>query len=506
MPSKEIKELRQAGKLAEALNLAKTELNNEPDNIWSKRNISWVYYEYLKENSSAENFDKFIFWIIEVKNLELPNDEKLFFENLCWQVGKIIFSLIKHDHQDLSRITKLFELIQSFEFPKPSEGYSFLLKAIHKAFKDSDQYISYVNWWDLSNISDKDFRNEKLDNGREMMSLGEMVYINYAKHLLPRKVNLDFLIVDNFDEQKARNFINDLNRIIEQYPHLQYPIYYKAKLLLALGDIDQLLNELLPFVRKKRNDFWAWVLLAEAFLDDSEKLLACYCKALTCKSPEVMLIGLRQKMAKLFISREQFDEARTEIELLIHARTTNGYSIPGEVSNWLTTEWFKNASSHVTNDHFYKQFVLSAESLLYSDVEEELIFVDFVNHEKKIFNFITSKMGVGFAKYKFFNLKIDVGDVLKVRFEHYSKDGISKLFTAEKITDNIFKNKYIRNVSGLVRVQAGHSFGFIEDSYIHASILQKYNLIDGAHFNGISIISFNKKTNNWGWKMIDFKK
>ena len=43
MPSKEIKELRQSGKLKEALEMAKNELDAAPENIWAKRNIIWVF-------------------------------------------------------------------------------------------------------------------------------------------------------------------------------------------------------------------------------------------------------------------------------------------------------------------------------------------------------------------------------------------------------------------------------------------------------------------------------
>jgi hypothetical protein len=76
MPAKEIKELRQAGKIEEALNMAKAELESDPENIWAKRNISWVFYEYLKQNNLVEHFDTFIFWLNEIKKLQLPIEEK----------------------------------------------------------------------------------------------------------------------------------------------------------------------------------------------------------------------------------------------------------------------------------------------------------------------------------------------------------------------------------------------------------------------------------------------
>ena len=94
MPAKEIKELRQTGKLEEALTLARSELKAEPNNIWAKRNISWIYYDYLKLNGLPENLEIFISWLNEIKILELPADEKMLFENLTWQVGKMVFAIL----------------------------------------------------------------------------------------------------------------------------------------------------------------------------------------------------------------------------------------------------------------------------------------------------------------------------------------------------------------------------------------------------------------------------
>ena len=47
MPAKEIKELRQSGRLEEAYVMAKEELEADSTNIWGKRNLSWVLYAQL---------------------------------------------------------------------------------------------------------------------------------------------------------------------------------------------------------------------------------------------------------------------------------------------------------------------------------------------------------------------------------------------------------------------------------------------------------------------------
>jgi len=49
MSFKEINELRQAGKLDEALQMANQALETEPENIWNKRAAAWVYYDYIKK-------------------------------------------------------------------------------------------------------------------------------------------------------------------------------------------------------------------------------------------------------------------------------------------------------------------------------------------------------------------------------------------------------------------------------------------------------------------------
>ena len=129
---------------------------------------------------------------------------------------------------------------------------------------------------------------------------------------------------------KVESFLPKLARLVENYPKFQYPAYFQAKLLLALGDREDMLSALLPFAKKKKNDFWVWEILSEAFPDDEEKVFGLYCKALSCHSPEEMLINLRQKMAALFIIRQLYNEARTEIELLVTARNEKGYKILGE--------------------------------------------------------------------------------------------------------------------------------------------------------------------------------
>ena len=499
MPAKEIKELRQSGKLVEALTMAKAELEVQQDNIWAKRNISWVYYDFLKQNTSPENLDTFISYLSEIKNLGLPSDEKMLFDNLCWQIGSIVFKTLGTETIQYAKLIQLFEISMTFEYSIPSEGYSFLFKAFHKALKVNYKYLQFADWWNFDNFREEDYKKETLPNGREMMSIVEQAYIAYAKHLLPIQ-NPDGEIV--FDKEKAMTFLEKLSVLEESHPDYQYPAYFKAKLLLALGDKDHMLESLLPFAKKKRNDFWVWEILAEAFSNEPEKVFACYCKALSCKSPEEMLVGLRLKMARILIFKNRYNEAKTEIDLLVKSRIENGFRIPGEIINWQSQEWYKSASLQRSNIEFYKKFIPEAESILFCDIPEETIIVEFVNSDRKILNFISSESKFGFIKYDRFFRDVKIGETLKVRFQGGSNQGMHQVYTAIKNIDNTFKKIYFKEVEGQVRIQSDKPFGFLGDIFIHPSLVTNLKLIDGMTIKANAIKTFNKEKNQWGWKLI----
>jgi hypothetical protein len=501
MPSKEIKELRQAGKLDEAYQMAMAELEADSGNIWPKRNISWVIYSQL--DNLADDLPPFLVKLNELKALGLPPDEVMLFDNLSIVIGKAARSISSKTPVDHSKIRLLFENIKDLPLVKPSKWYSFLFQAMHKAFKEFDDYTEFADWWDFTNLRPEDFEKDKLPNGKEVMALAEQAYIAYAKHLLPKQSFQGNVV---FDRNKAEEFLPRLIQIADNYPTFQYPSYFQAKLLLALGDREDMLSALLPFARKKKNNFWVWEILSEAYLNDEEKVFALYCRALSCQSPEEMLVNLRQKMAALLIKRQLFNEAKTEIDLLVTSRNASGFRIPHIVSEWQSQDWYKNAVASKNNHILYNQFKNIADGILFADIPEVTIIVEFVNSERKILNFIESESNHGFFKYERFLKNVRIGDTLKVRFQSGTIGGLFLVYTASKVEDEDFRKQYFKEVEGMVSIPGGKTFGFLDGVFIHPSMVTKHKLTNGDFLKAYSIKTFNKEKKQWGWKIVDIFK
>jgi hypothetical protein len=165
MPAKEIKELRQAGKLEEAYAMAKAELDADVSNIWGKRNLSWVLYAQLDEQ--VANLDSFLFKINEVKELDLPKSEEMFFENISIVISKAARSITQEITFDINKIHRLFDSIKELSINRNSKWFSVLFNALHKGMKDSNRYLEFADWWNFKNFRSEDFQKEKLPNGKK---------------------------------------------------------------------------------------------------------------------------------------------------------------------------------------------------------------------------------------------------------------------------------------------------------------------------------------------------
>jgi transcription termination factor Rho len=97
--------------------------------------------------------------------------------------------------------------------------------------------------------------------------------------------------------------------------------------------------------------------------------------------------------------------------------------------------------------------------------------------------------------------KVEVGNILKVRFESGKVGDNYKVYTATIADDEEIQTKYMKEINGNVIINNDKGFGFVDNIYIGNKQIQKYKLKNGDHFKGLAIKSFNTTKNEWTWQI-----
>ena len=497
MAFKDVMSLRKSGKEEEAYNMAVADYNLDQNDTWAKRALSWCIYDGLKSSATFEQRGIFFSKLTELKDLEIPVSEEMLWGKIAWPINAFIRDCSKTQNVGTEIFTKLFEIIRVFPFAKPSLEYSVLLNAFLSA-KEWDGIIEFCDWWGFENFRKEDFECEELPNGKKMpISLAESAHLVYAKALIARK-----------DKDAIAAFIPKLQQLAEQHPKMQYPNYYVGKLLLASGsDKKDAVSALLPFVRKKQSDFWVWQLLAEAFMDDDEKYMACLLRAVNCHVQEQFLVRVYLILADALRQRGYYADARFYLDKYCQIKAETQTNVSREAGSMLNEAWYAEAAGQKPS--FELDYMSITNELLFADIPETDAVASFVNKDKKVVNVVYGKGKEGFFKYDRFIKKLNNGDSLKIRIQEVSADGFMKVYSA-RVSDNPVNSDFCKSVTGSVttnRLMTAYFLQTDKESYfIPPTIASKMRLVIGEPISAIVLYSYNKKREQWGWSCVKVKR
>lgn len=495
MNGPKIKELRQQGELDEALTLALNDLKKDPDNIWSKRNLAWVYDDYCELYAKAGDVSYFKEYFCKLTELINLADEKMLSNTLCWRIRSLLKSCDnKLSEKQMSQLCdELFVLCKHISPDKPSVPYSVLLDTFYKLRDVWSGFTVFCEWWGWDNFSSADYERATLSNGKKMpLSLAESVYIAYAKQLLTDK-----------NKDAIKLFEPLLDKMEELYPEMMYISYYHCKCLLMLGDKENAIESILPFAKKKHSDFWIWQLMAEVVSNDEEKVLACLMRAVNCKTSENFLVKVRQQLAHFLYRKGDYAGARYHIDKYIKHRTDNGELVFNDVLQWIKGAWYTEAKGESMFKNLDYMYITNA--LLMEDVPGYIAVVVNVNKEKGMATIIYGKEKKGFFRYSSFFKMLTVGTFLKISYSDISNTGYMNLISAS-ITDELPSVDFFRTEKGVVKINNQHGIGFLNSCFIPQSLCESAALHEGESVKADVFYEYNLKKNEWGWKCLKINK
>lgn len=499
-----IRELRKQGQLDEAFELGQTLYAERPDDIWVKRDLAWVCYDRAKRQAEAADPTPLVRCLEELAALELGDEETMMAESVDWLLGKRISRVVVPQTQVDRRLEELRQLLAvraRLPHHAPSTAHSYFRQAVHRAAKDTPLYcrmmdaVGFDDRW-----MEEDYRPGIGPLGQKMMALVEQLYIGYAK-ALARQVAEPHPDTPEQVHERVEAFMPRLSALIEHHPEYPYPLYFKAKLLLALRQPQQVSELLLPFVRSKSRDFWVWQTLGEAYeQSDAPLALSCYCRGLQCTTKEEMLVNLRESAARLMAASGDASAARYELERAAAARLQAWHKPSKALETARQQPWFQQAQPVENNQAYYTTHAARAEELLFAD-QAELILITYVNAMKQIVNFIREGNQSGFFKYSRLTQNPPKVDTLcRVVFQSYSPTGPSRVSWMQPWPGDPLQTPFFRPFSGTVQVRP-RGFGFVKDVFVEPRWIEQCGLQDGETVHGVAVRSYDRKKEQYGWRV-----
>ncbi len=490
---KDITAMCKAGQVHEAYELAKADLENNPSDLWTHKEVGWALYYTIKENTEKSDYSNLIEHLNELKSLDqlsIPQDSILFESILFKIAGYVKAHLAVTDFDTPTRLSSLFSILRDYRFEQ-SKGYSFLLSCFIK-FENWSEMADFIDWWDLNNLSNDDYTPFKMDNGKRIMSVAERAFIAKSKALLHLN-----------DRARIEAFLPMLDTLMEQHPEMTYPGYFYGKLLLSLGGTtEEALKVVIPFARKKATEFWVWQLLSDVFVNESEKQLACLLRAVHCNTQENFLGKVRIKLAGLYIQRNQLDLAKYQIDKVVQCYLSQGWHLPNEINSWIHSPWIESVSS---SDLAPIDYSAITNKILYGETLEAIAVVTY-------FDVNSHKATLVFGKEKRLSqklhFKVTPGIFVKINYITDSNDK-PNLINAEK-TKSQTDLDFAKTVEGTIRKRDDKDFAFLKteigDIFIAPNTVRKYNIQNNENVQSLIVYDYNKKKEVWSWTCVTIKK
>ena len=374
MTPNDITLLRKSGKTDEAYTAARQLLSEQPHDISTAKALAWVLCDMLKVNATYNNRNKFAAILDELLCLNLPySDAEYIYENLLYRIAALIYDTSNINAQDYVWLDALVDKIKSISFNTSSGAYRRLLTS---AVKITNWFglVRFVKWWNISNLTKADYQERVNSKGDKYMGVAEAVYTSVSRAMT----------LSN-DNELILRYIERLDKIIVSHPQFSFLPYYKARLLLKAGEREKALITLKDFAVNKARDFWVWELMAE-IADNTDDKLMYYCKALTCRNKDEMLVKLREKAGLFLASLEYYPAAKLCLEQVIKTRRKENRHPSYYVQRVICEQWWDSTQTSDAAQFIEQQSQRVDEQLLYSKVSGKL---------KK------TQSGIGFVKEVF---------------------------------------------------------------------------------------------------------
>lgn len=284
-------ELRRSGDAARSLCAARVAYEREPFNPRVQSALAWAVEASLKREVESGN----------------PSNR--------------VIDACAHEYAKLEKVER------------PSLVHSMMLVRLVRAAERWPGFAGFVRRFGNGQFMADDYtRKPKREGEGEWPSLVEKVAKAVQKSLGPAA-----------SEDSLEWAAGFFAAILARQPGAEWIPYYRGKLLLRLGRVDEARSLVLPILRRHDRSFWAWEVLAEIQRSDTgaggaspeSRRGACLAKAILAGDKPEYLVKVRAAFAEHLAVAGRLQAARAEFEEIRRLRRAQGWKDDPEVERRL---------------------------------------------------------------------------------------------------------------------------------------------------------------------------
>lgn len=498
----DIQSTRKAGQLAKALRMVEENLAHSPEDLESLREFCWVQYGFLKDAIARNDLATFHRHLDAILNSALDTaKEDILGNSIAYQIHYLTKSW------DLERMANeavlLLEKIRNFALCWDEEAIAavLMLRLALKVQRRYPQLLEFLDWWDLSRMPTKEYREFVPERGRPIMSLAEQAHIAYAKALLNgQRYN------HGESQRKIETYLPQLAQLITDHPEYKYPPYQRAKLLIAIGQAEEALADMWQFVKRNQRLYWPWATLGRIYqeLGQGEQARICLGKAVTLENDETFLVRVRPQLAELLLEVGNQPAAKREALIALDTLGAQGFKVPPQLSHLQNASWFSATEPTLNNNSLYQDFVRQADALLIADLPQKIGVVTGVDaNSGRVFVMVSKDKTGSFKTQK--SKQWELGQAVALRMEEQQgREGTYYRVATYASTEEQPPTTLCRQFEGTLNQPEGKDFGFVgrgeKGIFVPAFLMR--GLSNGLPVQGRAILSYNNKRECWGWKAV----
>lgn len=378
--TKQIFALRKEGKLEDAIQLARPLYAAYPADQWVVGALGWVLYDCIKRDQKAGLTDQVKRYVKELQQLGITAETN----DILFKQTEFILKTLSPEYAELNAAKELSkdgqhapaadilrkviqqypgsseaktslgwelyrllhieaDLMHSIELmrdycrlklnTKPDRLHSLFLSEACKRAETWEDFLKFIEWWKIDNLTPEDWQESFGTDGSgpypsNAVKLAKALYKNAKKYKI-RGASFQWMLP----------FV----RKVVETTDSDWTPYYLAKLAVWFdADLTGVRDLIVPLVKCKQREFWAWQALAECTTDNSEKT-AFYARAVLATSGnEDFKVDLYHQFAIFLSLTKQHEIASLVAGRYVSLQIKNGKSTAVDIVEMQKAPWFKS--------------------------------------------------------------------------------------------------------------------------------------------------------------------